>query len=120
MRTKSIEKSRTWRKRALKVLPETGSSHGHTLEPDYRGTTLFLFRGNGPKIYDVDENEYIDYICSLGALIWGHCHPKITEAVKEQIELGTTFSTANDFEVLTAEKVVALLPSVDMIRFVQS
>ena len=54
------------------------------------GNPLFVKKANGSKIWDVDGNEYIDYVSSWGPLIFGHAHPKIVEALKRQVELGTS------------------------------
>lgn len=52
---------------------------------------LFVKKGNGSKIWDADGNEYIDYVASWGPLIFGHAHPQIVEALKRQVELGTSY-----------------------------
>ena len=55
------------------------------------GNPLFFKRANGSKIWDADGNEYIDYVASWGPLIFGHAHPQIVEALKRQVELGTSY-----------------------------
>ena len=55
------------------------------------GTPPFIARGAGSKIYDVDGNEFIDFVCSWGPLILGHAHPRIVEALKRAVERGTSF-----------------------------
>ena len=76
--------------------------------------------GEGSKIYDVDGNEYIDYLCCMGSLILGHRHPSITEAVKQQLEKGSMFCTAHELEGKVAENIMELVPNVEMVRFANS
>jgi glutamate-1-semialdehyde 2,1-aminomutase len=72
------------------------------------------------KIVDVDGNEYIDFCCSWGALIHGHCHPHIIENVKERISKGTTFGITTPIEEKIARKIIQWMPSIEKIRFVSS
>jgi len=81
----------------------------------------FLKRGEGSRIWDVDGNEYVDYALGFGPLLLGHCHPELTKAVVEVItERGTIFAMGHDLEYEAGERVVANLPSVDMVRFSNS
>lgn len=77
-------------------------------------------RGSADMIYDVDGNGYIDYCCSWGPLIHGHGHPKILEAARRQLDLGTTFGVTCVSEEKIARIVTGLIPSVEKIRFVSS
>ena len=81
---------------------------------------IFIRHGKGAKMYDVDNKEYIDYICSWGPLILGHAHPAVVNAVKQAAEDGLSFGAATTIEVDMAEKVCALMPSIDMVRMVNS
>ncbi|QSZ26906.1 glutamate-1-semialdehyde 2,1-aminomutase [Aceticella autotrophica] len=81
---------------------------------------LFISRGAGSHIWDVDGNEYIDYVMSWGPLILGHSHPDVVDAVKMQVELGTSFGACTELEVEMAEKVVNAVPSCDIVRMVNS
>lgn len=78
---------------------------------------LFLKHGKGSKVYDVDGNEYIDYVLAYGPLILGHCHPSIVQAVKEQVEKGTIFGFNNELELDVSRKIVEMVPSVQQVRF---
>ncbi|MCB2182861.1 MAG: glutamate-1-semialdehyde 2,1-aminomutase [Desulfobulbaceae bacterium] len=80
----------------------------------------FIQRAAGSKIYDVDGNEYIDFVCSWGPMILGHNYPAIMEAIKEAMEDGTSFGAPCAREVELAKLVTEALPSVDMVRFVSS
>ena len=81
---------------------------------------LFIARGLGSKIFDVDGNVYIDYVGSWGPLILGHAHPQVVEAVKTAAELGTSFGIPTRLEVELAQMITKLVPSMEMIRMVNS
>ena len=84
------------------------------------GTPLFIARGEGSRIYDVDGNEYIDYVGSWGPLILGHCFPPVIEALREVLETGTSFGAPTEREVELAELIRECVPSVEMVRLVNS
>jgi glutamate-1-semialdehyde 2,1-aminomutase len=84
------------------------------------GSPIFLKRGQGSKVYDEDGNEFIDYVCSWGPLILGHAHPKIVEALKQAVEHGTSFGAPTELETRLAKMVCEAMPSIEMIRFVNS
>ncbi len=84
------------------------------------GTPIFMERGKGSKIYDVDGNEYIDYIGSWGPHLFGHNPDFIINAVKEALDKGTSFGTPTELEVKMAELVCELMPSIEMVRMVNS
>ena len=81
---------------------------------------IFIERGSGAEIIDVDGNTYVDYVCSWGPLIHGHAHPAVLEAVAEAAALGTTFGAPTAAEVELAETVSARMPAVDMLRMTSS
>ena len=78
---------------------------------------LYMTHGAGPRKWDVDGNEYIDYVSGHGALLLGHSHPAITEAVSQQITRGTHLGASTDEEVRWAKAIMALMPSVEKLRF---
>ncbi|MDP3065086.1 MAG: aminotransferase class III-fold pyridoxal phosphate-dependent enzyme, partial [Chloroflexota bacterium] len=84
------------------------------------GEPPFIARGKGARVWDVDGNEYIDYVCSWGPLILGHAHPAIVEAVKRAAEGGTSFGAPTEGEVELAELITQAMPSVEMVRLVSS
>lgn len=112
----NISKSKELYEKAVELIPEGVSSNLRGY-PAYSPHPIFIDRGEGSKVYDVDGNEYIDYLCAFGAVILGHCHPKVTEAVKQQLEKGTMFGTAHELEIKVAEKIKKMVPSVEMVRF---
>lgn len=81
---------------------------------------LVAERGEGAVVYDVDGNGYIDYCMSWGTLIHGHAHPEIAKAASDQAFRGSTFGLTTPFEAKLAEKLRALVPSLEKVRFVSS
>ena len=81
---------------------------------------LFIEKGKGSKIYDIDGNEYIDYICSWGPNILGHCFPKVIEEVKKACDNGLTFGAPTEKEVVLAELIREIMPSMEVLRMVNS
>mgnify|MGYP001813220574 FL=1 len=81
---------------------------------------IFIDRAEGCLIFDADGNRYIDYIGSWGPLILGHRHPAVMQAIVSVLERGTSFGAPTDLEVQLAEKVIAAVPSVEMVRMVNS
>jgi glutamate-1-semialdehyde 2,1-aminomutase len=84
------------------------------------GTPPFIARGEGSHIYDVDGNEYIDYVLSWGPLILGHCFPPVIDALREVLAIGTSFGAPTDREVELAELIHECVPSMEMVRLVNS
>ncbi len=81
---------------------------------------LVAERALGDKVYDVDGHEYIDFCSSWGAIIHGHCHPIIIEAVQKRMGMGTTFGITTPIEEKLARKITQLMPNIEKIRFVSS
>jgi len=84
------------------------------------GTPLFVVKGHGSRVYDADDNELIDYVCSWGPLILGHSHPQVVEALKRAVELGTSFGAPTELETTLAKMIAEAIPSIEMLRFVNS
>lgn len=84
------------------------------------GCPVFIDRAEGPYLYSVEGRRYIDYVQSWGAIILGHAHPAVVEAVCRAAARGTSFGLATALEAQLAERIVAALPSVEMVRFVNS
>jgi glutamate-1-semialdehyde 2,1-aminomutase/spore coat polysaccharide biosynthesis protein SpsF len=78
---------------------------------------VFLARGQGSHVWDVDGNEYIDYPLALGPIILGHNYPAVTEAVIRQVKEGTSFSLPHPLEIEVAEMLVDMIPCAEMVRF---
>jgi len=84
------------------------------------GSPFFVAHGHGASLADVDGREYLDYVCSWGALILGHAHPAVLEAVQKAAARGWTYGTPCEAEVELAEEVRRRMPSLEMMRFVNS
>jgi glutamate-1-semialdehyde 2,1-aminomutase len=84
------------------------------------GTPRFIARAAGSHIFDVDGNEYVDYVCSWGPLLIGHRPKPVMEAIAEVLELGTSFGAPTAREVELAELIVDAVPSIEMLRLVNS
>ena len=84
------------------------------------GTPVFMKRGQGSRLYDEDNNEYIDYVCSWGPLILGHSHPQVVKALKTAVERGSSFGTPTELETTLAKMICAAIPSIEKVRLVNS
>ncbi|MBI4313729.1 MAG: glutamate-1-semialdehyde 2,1-aminomutase [Candidatus Omnitrophica bacterium] len=84
------------------------------------GEPFFVTRGEGATLRDVEGNDYIDYVCSWGAMILGHRHPAIISAVKKALKNGTSFGTPTPLETRLAQMIAAAFPSMARMRFVSS
>jgi glutamate-1-semialdehyde 2,1-aminomutase len=105
--------------RAQKVIPGGVNSPVRA----YRGVggnPPFIARGQGSHIFDIDGNEYIDYVGSWGPLLLGHRHPASVEAVREALETGTSFGAPTEREIDLAEAIREAVPSMEMVRLVNS
>jgi glutamate-1-semialdehyde 2,1-aminomutase len=105
--------------RAKRVLPGGVNSPVRAFRA-VGGTPFFVARGHGSSMADVDGHEYVDYVCSWGALILGHAHPAVLAAVAAAVERGWTYGAPCEPEVELAEEVGRRMPSLEMMRFVNS
>jgi glutamate-1-semialdehyde 2,1-aminomutase len=114
-----LERSRGLFREAQRYLPGGVDSPVRAFKA-VGGTPPFIVRGQGSKIYDADGNEYIDYVCSWGPLILGHAHPQVVDALKEATECGASFGAPTELEITLAKLICSAIPSIEMIRFVNS
>ncbi len=84
------------------------------------GDPIVLVKGKGPRVWDADGNEYIDFLASWGPLILGHAHPKVVKALERELKQGLSFGLTNPHEITLARLVVEMIPSVEKVRFVNS
>ncbi len=84
------------------------------------GDPVFMRRGEGSRIFDVDGNSYVDYVMSYGPLILGHTYPIVVEALEKAVRDGTTFGAPTELEVELAELVCEVVPSMEMVRMTNS
>ena len=112
----STEKSRQLYERTLGVLIE-GSSSSSRGPANFGKYPIFMERGRGSRIYDVDGNEYIDWMMAFGALPLGHAHPEIVQAIAEAAASGAHFATATPVELEVAELIQKMVPNAERVRF---
>jgi glutamate-1-semialdehyde 2,1-aminomutase len=112
----STEKSRQVYERTLGVLIEASSSSSRG-PATFGRYPIFMERGRGSRIYDVDGNEYIDWMMAFGALPLGHAHPEIVEAITEAAATGAHFATATPVEFEVAEMLQRMVPNAERVRF---
>ncbi len=115
----NIDKSEEWFQRALGHIPGGVNSPVRAFR-GVGGSPLFIQRGEGSRLYDVDGNSYIDYVCSWGPLILGHLPEPVVEALRGVLEIGTSFGAPTAQEVELAELIAHLVPSMQMVRLVNS
>jgi glutamate-1-semialdehyde 2,1-aminomutase len=84
------------------------------------GQPLFIDRGEGAYLYDVDGNRFVDYVLSWGPLILGHAHPRVVTAIGEAAARGTSYGAPNPLELELAKLIMQFMPNIEMIRFVNS
>src|SRR5262245_49956871 len=84
------------------------------------GDPIFIARGEGPYLHDIDGNRYLDYVGSWGPLILGHSHPRVVKAVSEALLKGASFGAPTEMETQLAELIIELVPSIEMVRMVSS
>jgi glutamate-1-semialdehyde 2,1-aminomutase len=84
------------------------------------GQPIFIARGEGPYLFDLDGNRYLDYCGSWGPLILGHSHPRVVQAITAALANGATFGAPTDLETQLAELICQLVPSIEMVRMVSS
>jgi glutamate-1-semialdehyde 2,1-aminomutase len=84
------------------------------------GRPVFMARGEGPFLFDIDGNRYLDYVGSWGPLILGHSHSRVVQAIREALARGATFGAPTELETQLAEIIIALVPSIEMVRMVSS
>ncbi len=106
-------------RQALEVLPGGVDSPVRAFKA-VGGQPLFIDRGEGAWLYDVDGNRYVDYVLSWGPLILGHAAPAVVQAVTDAAAKGTSFGAPSAYEVELARLVCDLMPSLEMVRFVNS
>lgn len=111
--------SEEWFERALVHIPGGVNSPVRAFH-GVGGSPLFIKRGEGSRLYDVDDNSYIDYICSWGPLILGHRPAPVIEALQGALEIGTSFGAPTGQEVELAELIAHVVPSIQMVRLVNS
>jgi len=112
-------RSRLAFERSCKVIPGGVNSPARAFG-GVGGQPLFIARGEGPYLFDIDGNRYVDFVGSWGPLILGHNHPRVFQAIREALEKGATFGAPTEVESQLAELIIQLVPSIEMVRMVSS
>jgi glutamate-1-semialdehyde 2,1-aminomutase len=102
--------------KAARLFPSGITHDSRYIEP----YGIYVTRAKGPRKWDADGNCYVDYFGGHGALLLGHCHPQVVDAVTRQIERGTHFGASHELEIAWAEWILKLIPSAERVRFTSS
>jgi glutamate-1-semialdehyde aminotransferase len=113
-----LERSREWWQRAEAVIPCGTQTLSKGPSQFVQGVSpIYLQRGRGSHVWDVDGNEYVDFPMGLGPVILGYTEPAVDDAIARQLRDGITFTLMHPLEVEVAERIVALCPGVEAVRF---
>jgi glutamate-1-semialdehyde 2,1-aminomutase len=114
--TQKRSRSQAWFERAQQCLVEgvNSPSRGAAV---YAGGPVMLERGNGSLVWDADDNQYVDFMMSFGALVHGHAHPKLVQVVSEAMAQGSHFAAATSAELNAAERFCRMVPTAEAVRF---
>jgi glutamate-1-semialdehyde 2,1-aminomutase len=113
------ERSAAWFERAQAVIPGGVNSPVRAFR-GVGGIPRFIERGQGSRVFDTDGNSYIDYVCSWGPLLLGHRPAEVIDALREVLHVGTSFGAPTEREVELAELIARTVPSMEMVRLVNS
>jgi glutamate-1-semialdehyde 2,1-aminomutase len=113
------EKSKQLHARASRVIPGGVNSPVRAFR-SVGGDPPYIVRGQGSRLWDADDNQYIDYVGSWGPLILGHAHPAVVEAVERANRAGASFGASTPIEAELAEEVIRAMPAIEKVRFVSS
>jgi glutamate-1-semialdehyde aminotransferase len=115
---RSLARSQEYFNRARLVIPSCTQTFSKGPSQFVQGVApIFLKRGQGSHVWDVDGNEYIDYPLALGPVILGYNYPAVSDAVRRQIDDGVSFSLPHPLEVEIAEALVQIIPCAEMVRY---
>jgi len=118
---KKYAKSLALLKKAKELTPCASQTYSKSYKYYCEGAApVFLDHGKGSHVWDIDGNEFIDFVGALGAITVGYCNEEVDKAVSEQLKKGISFSQSTALEVELAEKLVKIIPSAEMVRFVKN
>lgn len=115
----NLDQSEALFKEAVNYMPGGVNSPVRSFK-NVGGTPPFIRKGLGNRIWDIDNNEYIDYVGSWGPLVLGHCHPEVSAALKEAVDNGTSFGAPVEPELELVKLICKAVPSIDKVRLVSS
>lgn len=115
---RSLKKSLAWRKRAERLIPTGTQTFSKTASQYVQGVApVFLERGKGCRVWDIDGNEYIDFVSALLPVVLGYNDPAVTRAVEKQLKKGVSLSLPTTLEAELSEAICQMVPSAEMVRF---
>ncbi len=118
MKKRKLDKSIKYWKIGKKVIPcgtqTLSKAPSQFIEGVY---PIYLDNGKGGKVFDVDGNEYLDYVSALGAITLGYNYPAVSKAIKKQLAKGTIFSLMHPLEIELAQLLIECIPCAEMVRF---
>lgn len=115
----NLQKSQQLMDKAVQIIPGGVNSPVRAFK-SVGGCPPFISKGLGSHLWDADGNEYLDFVCSWGPMILGHSHPRVVEAVKKAVDRGASYGAPTELEVELAERIVNIIPSIEMVRLVSS
>ncbi|MBI5859514.1 MAG: aminotransferase class III-fold pyridoxal phosphate-dependent enzyme, partial [Nitrosarchaeum sp.] len=108
-------------KRAKKLIPGLSQTFSKAPYSYVEGVyPNYLSRGKGSHVFDVDNNEYIDYVLGLGPITLGYNYPRVNKAITDQLKNGISFSIPHKLEVEVSEKLCSIIPGAEMVRFAKT
>lgn len=116
IQTRNAKSRRMW-DRSCQVIVGGGQAHKRPVDIMKLGGPSFIARARGGRFWDVDDNEYLDFLLGYGPIVLGHCDPDVNEAVRRQMEIGTVYSVEHPLEIELAEKLVELIPCAEMVMY---
>jgi glutamate-1-semialdehyde 2,1-aminomutase/spore coat polysaccharide biosynthesis protein SpsF len=117
----NFNKSGSLLKRGKKTIPIAASTYSKSYRYFCEGAApAILERGLGSHVWDVDENEYIDYVLALGPVSVGYNDKRVNKAIKDQLKKGLSFSLTTELEIKLAEKLIEIIPCAEMVKFVKN
>jgi glutamate-1-semialdehyde 2,1-aminomutase len=116
-----LKKSNEYLKKAIELIPALSQTFSKAPYSYVQGTyPVYLKSGKGSHVFDVDNNEFIDYVLALGPITLGYSYPAINNAIKKQLKDGISFSMPHYLEVDLSEKITKIIPGADMVRFTKT
>lgn len=121
MKSNSFTASTQWLARAKKLIPTASQTYSKSYRYYCEGQApAFIDRAVGSRVWDLDGNEFLDYILALGPITLGYADPVVNQAIATQLQKGIVFSLPSTLEVELAEKLVEIIPCAEMVRFVKN
>jgi len=115
---RSLDNSFSYLEKSRKLIPSLTQTFSRSASTFVEGIfPVYAKRANGSHFIDVDDNEYVDYLCALGPIILGYCYPRVNDSIKEQLEDGILFSLPHKLEIDVSELLCKMVPCAEMVKF---